>query len=276
MQNQKSAAYRYPRLRFLPTPRDRLVLQAVRTHGRLTAEQLQRLFFRHPSGRLVSRQAVNARLHRLTSLKLLESVVVNGGHGAGPYAYGLGPAGRQLLTRMSRTPRGHSVGAVWHLLEVAEFRVRLQEELTRGGGELAEWVGEAALRGFLVGRRQWPVADALVHWRLSGREGTFLLEWDRGTETLAILTSKLFRYLDFWQVRGHRELLPGLGLKPRLLLVVASSERASRIAEWLVRQNRERLSGTVLVGVARSVLRDPLGKVWWRSDLRRPGEIGKE
>ena len=51
--------------------------------------------------------------------------------------YGLGASGRQLLSRMNRSPRGRAVGAVWHLLEITEFRVRLQEGLERGKGELA-------------------------------------------------------------------------------------------------------------------------------------------
>jgi len=271
MTNQKSA--RSHRLRFLPTPRDRRVLEAIRTHGRLTGEQIRRLFFRRESGRLVSRQAVNTRLRKLASTKLIEAVVVNGGHGAGPYAVGIGTLGRQLLARMSRAPRGKTVGAVWHLLEVAEFRVRLEEELLRRGGNLVEWVGEAALRSLLYGHRDWPVADALVHWRQRETEGTFLLEWDRGTETLAVLTAKLSRYLTFWQTRAHRELLPGLGLKPRLVLVLASAERATRLAEWLSGMKSRPLIGTICIGVSRQVLRDPLGQTWWRSDTGRQSEL---
>src|SRR5688572_4863844 len=103
MKNPRSAGRR-SNLRFLPTPRDRLILEAIRTHGRLRGEQIRRLFFRSPSGGLVSRQAVSARLNKLTSLCVLEVLVVNGGHGAGPYAYGLGPLGKQLLSSMSREP----------------------------------------------------------------------------------------------------------------------------------------------------------------------------
>ena len=261
LMNQKSATSRLRRLWFLPTPRDRLVLEALRTHGRLTSEQIRRLHFRRPSGTPVSRQAVSERLRKLTSAGVLDAVVVNGGHGAGPYAYGLGALGRQLLARMSRMPRGRAVGAVWHLLEVAEFRVRLQEELGQAGGELVEWVGEGALRSLLFGRRDWPVPDALVHWRLQGREGTFLMEWDRGTETLAVLTAKLPRYLAYWRSRGHREMLPGLGLRPRLVIVVASPERANRLQDWLGRLSAKWPTGTVLVGAGKDVLAQPLGQI---------------
>ncbi len=249
------------------------MLEAIRTHGRLTGEQIKRLFYRRPAGGLVSKQAVNARLHKLASLGVLETVVVNGGHGAGPYAYGLGVLGRQLLTRMSRMPRGRTVGAVWHLLEVAEFRVRMEEELNKAGGELAEWVGEAALRSLLFGRKDWPVPDAFVHWRLATREGTFLLEWDRGTETLAVLTSKLSRYLAYWRAKGHREMQPGSGLRPRLVIVLASPERATRLQEWLSGQRLKWSIGTIFLGVEKQGLAEPLGPVWWRSDTRRASEL---
>lgn len=273
MKNPKSVTSRSRRLRFLPTPRDRLVLEAIRTHGRLTREQIHRLFFRKPATGPVSRQAVNARLHKLASLGVLEAVVVNGGHGSGPYAYGLGSTGRQLLSSMNRSPRGRATGAIWHLLEIAELRVRLQEELEVSGGELAEWVGEAALRSLLHGRRDWPVPDALVHWRHRGREGTYMLEWDRGTETLAVLTAKLSRYMTFWRSRGQRQMLPGLGLKPQLVIVLASAERASRLQAWLAEIRRQPFGATILLGVAGQVLAEPLAAVWWRSDLNGKGRL---
>ena len=250
-----------------------MVLEAIRTHGRLTREQIRRLFFRKPAAGPVSRQAVNARLRKLVALGVLEAVVVNGGHGSGPYAYGLGRTGRSLLTSMSRSPRGRAVGAVWHLLEIAELRVCLQEALEASDGELVEWVGEAALRSLLFSRRDWPIADALVHWRKRGREGTFMLEWDRGTETLAVLTGKLSRYLEFWRSHGHRDTLPGLGLKPRLVIVVASPERASRLQAWLDGQRRQPFGATILLGVARQVLADPLGPVWWRVDANKQSQL---
>ncbi len=271
MKNPKSARSR--RLRSLPTPRDRLVLEAVRTHGRLTRTQISRLFFRLPHGGLASVQAANTRLKKLTSLGLLEPVVVNAGRGAGPFAYGLGPRSRDLLARLARGSRLRAPGPVWHLLEIADFRVRLQEELELKHGELIEWLGETGLRSLLLGQRGWPVADALVHWRLPDREGTFLLEWDRGTESLAVLAAKLTRYLNYWRGRGHRELLPGLGLRPRLAIVVASGERRDRLIRWLSTRAVLRVGPTVLVGLADAVNTEPLAPVWWRSDSQRRGRL---
>ena len=257
----------------MPTPRDRLVLEAIRTHGRLTADQVRRLFFRRNDGGIASKQAVSARLLKLTTLEVLEPAVVNGGRGAGPYAYGLAKVGHQLLTRLSRVPRGRSPRAVWHMLEIAEFRVRLQLELEKNGGGLVEWIGESSLRGLLFGRRDWPIPDALVHWRLTNREGAFLLEWDRGTETLAVLTAKLRRYVYLWQVKGHREMVPGLGLRPRLVISLASEERRARIERWIQGSGKQHSQASILLGVAAEAFENPLANVWWRSDTRRIGSL---
>jgi hypothetical protein len=273
MKNPKSAAWRRRRARFLPTPRDRLILEAVRTHTRLTREHIRRLFFRKRPGGMASVQAVNARLQKLAASGYLEPVVVNAGHGAGPYAYALGPAGKALLLRLAAGQRRGHLGPVWHHLEIADFRVRLEESLRRQRGELVEWLGEAQVRALLLGRRGWPVPDALVHWRLQDKEGTFFLEWDRGSESLAVLTAKLVRYGHYWRARGHRELLPGLGLRPRLVLVLKSGDRSQRLARWLASRRQNHLGATVLLGVAEQVLREPLGEVWWRSDTAKAGPL---
>lgn len=264
---QRSDRFRLRRPRFAPTPRDRAVLVAIRTHTRLTGDQIRRLFF-HTRTRLVAPQTVNARLRRLTDLGYLDVVVVDRGHGSGPYAYGLGPHGAALLEQTASSKRA---GPVWHYLELAELRVRLEEELRAAGGTLVEWVGDNALRALVRGERGWPVPDALVHWRLEGREGTFLLEVDRGTESLAVLVAKLRRYAAYTQSRGHLRLLPGLGLRPRLAIVVGERRRP-RLIRYL-QEVRSLPALTVAVGAAPEVARDPLGRAWWRADLGGPGSL---
>ena len=260
---------RSARLRSLPTPRDHQIFEALRTHTRLTREQIRRLFFRHRNGGLTSVQAVNARLQKLVQHQFLEPLVVNGGRGAGPYAYGLGKSAKDLIRAVSRHG---SLGPVRHYLEIAEFRVRLQEALEGGGGEVVEWLGETQLRS-LVRQRCWPVPDALVHWRLEAWEGTFLLEWDRGSESLAVLTAKIARYGAYWRSRGHRQLVPGLGLRPRLAIVVPAVERAQRLIAWFESRPRQSFSGTLLIGLRDGVLAAPLGESWWRSDRSGIGRL---
>jgi hypothetical protein len=172
-----------------------------------------------------------------------------------------------------RRGRGGGHESVWHSLEVAEFRIRLQSALELRGGELVEWIGEPALRSVLVGRSGWPIPDALVHWRLSGIEGAFLLEWDRGSETLATVVLKLRRYANYWRQRGHKELVPGLGLRTRLAIVLGSSERRDRLVRWLLEHRTAALDTTILVGQAEQIQADPLGPTWWRSDAGNAGRL---
>jgi hypothetical protein len=149
---------------------------------------------------------------------------------------------------------------------VAEFRICLQEALKQGGGSLMEWVGEPQLRAQLRGQQGWPVPDGIGHWQLKRREGAFFLEWDRGGEPLAVLTGKLAKYTRLHRTGGYRALVPGLGLRPRLVIVIGTPARARHLVHWL-REHGEPAGGiTVLVGLAAQVLAEPLGTVWWRSD----------
>jgi Replication-relaxation len=243
----------------------------VRTHSHLTGEHIRRLFFRRPDGGLATVQAANTRLRKLRAGGFLVSTVVDGGHGSGPYAYTLGPNGRVLFRRLSAAPRSASAGPAWHAIEIAGLRVSLDEALNAKEGRIVEWMGEPAIRALVFGRRGWPIPDALCHWRLPDREGTFLLEWDRGSESLAILVEKLRRYDLFWRSHGHQQFLLGLRLRPRLAIVVATTERAERLARWLTQHRRP--GSAVAVSVAADAFADPMGTVWWRSDLQRPGSL---
>ncbi len=236
-------------------------------------DQIRRLFFRKPEGALASLQAVSARLKKLVDSGFLATLAVEAGNGSGPLAYGLGPLGRTQLGEARSIPPA-PVGPIWHYLEVAEFRIRFQEMLEAYGGRLGEWLGEQRLRSLLAGHKNRPVPDGLAHWRFPDREGTLLLEWDRGTESLAVLTRKIRSYQDFWQSRLYAQVLPGLGLRPRLALIVKSSERANRIVHWLLGE-RDLHLGTILIGTAETVLEDPLGSPWWRSDTREFGGLAE-
>jgi hypothetical protein len=117
------------------------------------------------------------------------------------------------------------------------------------------------------------VPDAAIHWRLHGREGTFLLEWDRGSESLGILASKLRRYVTYWRARGHKELLPGLGLRPRLAVVLTSRTRADRLVRWLGDHTASLRYATILIAPADVIQVSPLARVWWRNDTSTTGAL---
>lgn len=252
--------------RFLPTPRDRRVLEALYTHTRLTGAQIRRLFFARAFGNLAAPQTVNARLRKLVDGGFVEALVLDGGRGSGPNAYGLTPRGAGLLGATGGAARGRP-GSAWHQVEVAEFRVRLEEELIVAGGQLLAWLGERELRAVGGKSRELPVPDGFCHWRLAGREGAFAVEWDRGTESLALLARKMARYELWWTRRRYRDLVPGLRLKPRLA-VITTQPHARRLARHLA-ERRNPIGGTVAVAPRDHALSHPLGIVWWRSDAQR-------
>ena len=255
--NRKSASS--VRIRQLPTPRDQRVLTALRVHTHLTARHVRLLFFRKNGGHAAP-QVVNVRLRKLIDGGFITALRVDYGRGAGPYAYSLSLAGRALLGVSARRGRP-AASPVWHDIEVADFRVALEDGLHRRGGRLVEWIGEPQLRS-LIRQRDFPVPDGLVYWRMRDREGALLLEDDRGTEPLSALTTKLERYEAWFGKRGHRGLLPGLGLRPRLAIVLPE-KRAVRLIHVL---HDRKISLTVFVGSRDSVLLQPLARIWWRSD----------
>src|SRR6266540_3546246 len=93
----------------LPTPRDKAIILAVYTHGRLSREHIRRLFFRRSdSDRLSSIQATSARLRRLAEAGYLSRVPVPVLKGSGQYLYSLGETGARFLAaeyKIVATPR---------------------------------------------------------------------------------------------------------------------------------------------------------------------------
>src|SRR5215472_11834742 len=81
------------------------------------------------------------------------------------------------------------------------FFVALARQARAGGGELWEWLNEAET----VGRHEHaavrfddrmllPHPDGAGTWAQDGREVSFLLEYDTGTENLTVLAGKLGGY----------------------------------------------------------------------------------
>jgi len=243
-----------------PTPRDEQILLAIATHTYLTANHIRSLFFRH--GRVfTARQTVGVRLRRLRETGYLTAVLVDGGRGAGPYAYGLTPQGEAMIGIKPKDRRGRQ-SAPRHALEVADLRVALELALDGTPGGLVSWTGERELRALT--KPGDPVPDGLIHWQLRGREGLVAVELDRGTESFSTLVRKLDVYDSWWRKRRYRTLVAGLGLKPRLA-VVAGETRARQLAGYIARSRP--FGGTIAVAPAHVVLAQPLGRSWWRSDV---------
>jgi hypothetical protein len=190
------------------TERDRSLVRLVGEHRVLTTDQLCALGF----GSIVT---ARHRLGVLARIGVLRRFRPHPETGSAPWHYLLGPVGAALLgaedrdekkwapqVRADRQPAlersqrlGHMTGRNW-------FFAALAAHARTGGGELREWLNEtqAASRyqdRVLVRPGDWdrlPNPDGLGTWAEHGREVTFLLEYDTGTENLSRLAGKLEGY----------------------------------------------------------------------------------
>jgi hypothetical protein len=266
----------------LPTPRDKAIVLAVYVHGRLSREQIRRLFFRkeagsapNTAGRLASVQAAAARLKLLAQAGYLSRVPAPVLKGSGQYLYSLGPLGSRLLAteyKIAATPSSRrsltaSFLALNHTLEVADFYIAVKEALENGGGAVLSWLGErqALHRFYHQGRRRAIAPDAYCLWSLKGREGSFFVEWERGHQGLNVIADKLDAYDAYYARRAYLEHLGEVGLTPRLVFVVPDERRHRQLLGWLTRQQdrgRWRFLPTVLVGIRATVLAGPSIHAW--------------
>jgi hypothetical protein len=191
------------------TPRDRQLARAVAEHRVLTTGQLAALGF----GSVIT---ARHRLAVLVQIGVLRRFRPHRQTGSAPWHYLLGPVGAALLgaedgddkrwlaavradrqLALERSQRlAHLVGVNW-LFAALAARARA----AGSGAELRLWLSETAAAGWLQGRAAarlaWespPRPDALGCWAEHGREVTFMLEYDTGSEHLPQLAGKLPGY----------------------------------------------------------------------------------
>jgi hypothetical protein len=190
------------------TDRDRAIVREVARHRVLTASQVADLFFD-------SRHRALMRLRTLAELGVLDRFRLLARPGEpNEYHYVLGRAGAAMAaaakgqdpeaaTRRWRADTALALAAgqrLAHAVGISGFYAALARE-ARGSGDarLVEWMTEheAAMWSDRLIR-----PDGFGVWAECGRSVEFFLEFDRGTETLRRLTSKLVGYEAFEAERG--------------------------------------------------------------------------
>ena len=256
-----------------PTPRDGEIIRAVVRHGALTRQQIARLCFAKPDGELASVQAACRRLLLLVERGFLTRQRLPVAQGSGQYVYLPGKRAKEVLSPeegalcQASSRRARSATSLYHGLEVAGFYLALREAFQREGGAILTWRTEREARYAFQGHGgQLPLTpDGYCLWALAGEEGSFFLEWDRGSESLARLEQKLQRYDHYYQLRAYREHLGDIGLRPRLLMIVPDERREKRVVRWvasMLGQGQLASLPTVMVGTEARVALDLLGDVW--------------
>jgi hypothetical protein len=189
------------------TDRDRELTRLVARHRVLTTDQLAALKFSNLT-------TARHRLSVLVRLGVLRRFRPHRETGSAPWHYVLGPVGAALLGQEDRDEKkwapqvradrqlalersqrlGHMTGTSW-------FFVALAKQAREGGGELAEWLNEAETvtsfnhaSAWADIRSRFPNPDGAGTWAQDGRQVRFLLEYDTGSESLAVLTGKLDGY----------------------------------------------------------------------------------
>jgi len=198
------------------TERDRWLVRLVAEHRVLTTDQLTALGF----GNITT---ARHRLALLTGLKVLRRFRPHPETGSAPWHYLLGPVGAALLGAEDRDEKrwapqvradrqlalersrllAHMTGRNW-------FFIALHQD---AGGDLREWLSEAgtatryATRAGLTVREMRRLAnpDGAGTWAEDGREVSFLLEYDTGTENLTALSGKLKGYGDLSAALAGRD-----------------------------------------------------------------------
>ena len=135
-------------------------------------------------------------------------------------------------------------------------------------------MGERGACYRIPGQRALPLTpDAYCLWALGKEEGSFFLEWDRGTESLSRIADKLERYAIYYEMKAYRDHLGEMGLRPRLLIVVLDVRRKRKLLHWLAQalaKGRWISLPTILIGVRDDVYADPLGPIWGRPGCSQP------
>ena len=245
------------------TDRDRMILRLLRRHRVLTTSQVKALFFRDTN-------TCQHRLARLHQLRLVErfripaaSATAARDRGGWPrvteYGYVLDRLGAYLV-RLERNPDAEWHRERWrtdwalliatsqrlaHTLGVNQFFVDLTTAAQRiPGSRLVEWWGETFCRRVFDGIVN---PDGLGVWHRDGRRMVFLLEYDRGTETLGRLAAKL---------DGYRRLTHAATWPFTLLVVLPGPRR-----EATARQHLD-ASGLAVAITNAALATDPAGRIW--------------
>lgn len=160
-----------------------------------------------------SPKTLAGRLSQLAAARLLRRQRVVGGPGGHLWLYGAGPKASAIDPAYAdawRPPDFHLA----HTIEVGATLAALLTPGRLGAIAVKEWKGQAELRTWHKPGDAMP--DLSVRWTAGVRDGAWLVEIDRGTESRHALRRKFLRYL---YAPGHE-----------VLVVTTTDERARNIA----------------------------------------------
>jgi len=255
------------------TPRDIDLLRAAWMYGAMTTAQITRLVF-HPLQGGSARRVASRRLNFLYNEHCLDRAFRGLGR---DFVYTLDLQGARILQmeqqKASRkdlkwSPRavGERLLLLEHTLGITEFGVSLTHAARTwpGGGEL-RWFGEHVLVLTTPAGAQFN-PDGLGMLRLAETGLAFFLEWDRGTETVPVVSSKVKTYLDYMRSPEWRAEFTRF---PAVLIATTTFDRAEKLLIDAHRRLKALLAAeerlTVLITTHEQLTaQGGLGPVWFQ------------
>jgi len=262
------------------TDRDRELVRLVGEHRVLTTSQLTALGFTNLT-------TARHRLAVLVRIGLLRRFRPHPPTGSAPWHYVLGSLGATLLGVEDRNERKWAPQAradrqrglersprLSHMTGRNQFFVALVAHARQHGGELRAWRNETqaaahALGDLLVGGiwDRLPRPDGGGTWAEDGREVSFLLEYDLGTEHLSVLAGKLDGYALLASV------LAEAGRPAPPLLFCFGSSRREQSARRALAACRDSAAVRIATTAIDPYLTSPARPVWLPLCGHRDGQV---
>ena len=221
--------------------RDLQILQSIQAYRYLTTDQIRRLHVTDTSTKTVGLRATTRNLHKLQQLKLIDHMKrrIGGIHpGSSSFVWRLASAGEHLLRLSEKGTRPHhrrfepSTYFLAHTLSVAEAAIRITElsrtrkvQLSHLEHEPTSWRSYHA-GGKIVNLKP----DLFAITRLDGYEDHWFFEIDLSTESLAKISEKCGRYLEYYRSGLEQKLR---GIFPLVVWLVLDGRRKSLFIEHL-------------------------------------------
>lgn len=218
---------------------DQAVLQFLAGVRLATGHQLARRLWSAAAATDTRARAARRALKRLEESRVIERIQRRVGGvrgGSTSIVYGVGPAGRRLLTRTGNAiPRLGTPGDryVTHTLAITELAVGLHEAGIRGELDLIALQTEPdCWRPYLgvMGARMMLKPDLFVRLGVGAFEDRWFVEIDLATESGTTIQGKAQRYLEHFRSGAEQR---RHGVYPRVVWTVPDHRRAEQIRKAL-------------------------------------------
>lgn len=223
------------------TERDVAICWAVHDYGPLTLNQIHRMLFPdlnpadnsqvsrrlsllRESGDLhVLRRSADRRLFVTPGPSFIKQIAEHEGGSAG------------WLWRRMLKDAVRSIASE-HFLFTVDLLSHFKAAEARGTGELLDWSRELRLAFRFKGRGWTLVPDVAGVWHSNrtGKDVQFLLEADMSSETSAVVTDKIYRYIVLLQRLGFARSRSGRPGFPAVLLVARTVRRADSLSKCVL------------------------------------------